>query len=134
MEFSRQEYWSELPFPSPGDLPNPEIKPVSPTSPELAGLFFITVPPEVNIHMSINSYKFILKYVNLEISKNGNNSICSYQCCLKIKHEFIPMSPTLVHYHVDPSDLLPLLMCTFHSEKSGFPPSVFSLLNCLILV
>jgi len=28
MEFSRQEYWSELPFPSPGDLPDPGIKPV----------------------------------------------------------------------------------------------------------
>ena len=27
MGFSRQEYWSELPFPSPGDLPNPGIKP-----------------------------------------------------------------------------------------------------------
>ena len=31
MEFSRQEYWSGLPFPSPGDLPNPGIKPESPT-------------------------------------------------------------------------------------------------------
>ena len=30
MEFSRQEYRSELPFPSPGDLPNPGIKPRSP--------------------------------------------------------------------------------------------------------
>ena len=30
MGFSRQEYWSGLPFPSPGDLPNPGIKPVSP--------------------------------------------------------------------------------------------------------
>ena len=30
MEFSRPEYWSGLPFPSPGDLPNPGIKPVSP--------------------------------------------------------------------------------------------------------
>ena len=30
MEFSRQEYWSGLPFPSPGDLPNPEIEPGSP--------------------------------------------------------------------------------------------------------
>ena len=28
--FSRQEYWSGLPFPSPGDLPNPGIKPGSP--------------------------------------------------------------------------------------------------------
>ena len=30
MEFSRQEYWSELSFPSPGDLPDPGIKPRSP--------------------------------------------------------------------------------------------------------
>ena len=29
MKFSRQEYWNGLPFPSPGDLPNPGIKPVS---------------------------------------------------------------------------------------------------------
>ena len=33
MEFSRQEYWSRLPFPSPGDLPNPGIEPVSLVSP-----------------------------------------------------------------------------------------------------
>ena len=31
MEFSRQEYWSAVPFPSPGDLPDPGIKPGSPT-------------------------------------------------------------------------------------------------------
>ena len=30
MKFSRQEYWSGLPFPSPGNLPNPGIKPKSP--------------------------------------------------------------------------------------------------------
>ena len=30
MGFSRQEYWSELPFPSQGDLPDPGIKPASP--------------------------------------------------------------------------------------------------------
>ena len=30
LEFSRQEYWSGQPFPSPGDLPDPEIKPTSP--------------------------------------------------------------------------------------------------------
>ena len=34
MEFLRPEYWSGLPFPSPGDL-HPESKPVSPTSPAL---------------------------------------------------------------------------------------------------
>ena len=31
MGFSREEYWSEMPFPSPGDFPNPGIKPGSPT-------------------------------------------------------------------------------------------------------
>ena len=40
--FSRQEYWSWLPCPPPGDLPRPEIKPVSLTSPALAGKFFTT--------------------------------------------------------------------------------------------
>ena len=38
--FSRQEYWSGLPFPPPADLPNPGIKRGSPASPELAGKFF----------------------------------------------------------------------------------------------
>ena len=42
MGFPRQEYWSGLPFPSPGDLPDSGIEPVSPA---LAGGFFTTVPP-----------------------------------------------------------------------------------------
>ena len=42
MGFSRQEYWSGLPFPSPGDLPESGIEPVSPA---LAGGFFATEPP-----------------------------------------------------------------------------------------
>ena len=40
--FSRQEYWSGLPFPSPGDLPDPGIKSRSLLSPALAGRFFPT--------------------------------------------------------------------------------------------
>ena len=42
MGSSRQEYWSGLPFPSPGDLPDPEIEPTSLMSPALAGGFFNT--------------------------------------------------------------------------------------------
>ena len=42
MRFSRQEYWSGLPFPSPGNLPNPGIKLVSLASLALAGRFFTT--------------------------------------------------------------------------------------------
>ena len=42
MGFPRQEYWSGLPFPTPGDLPDPEMEP---TSPALAGGFSTTEPP-----------------------------------------------------------------------------------------
>ena len=42
MVLPRQEYWSRLPFPPPGDLPNPGIEC---TSPALAGRFFTTEPP-----------------------------------------------------------------------------------------
>ena len=37
-----REYWSGLPFPTPGDLPDPETEP---TSPALVGVFFTTEPP-----------------------------------------------------------------------------------------
>ena len=42
MGFPDQEYWSGLPFPSPGDLPDPGMEP---TSPALTGGFFTTEPP-----------------------------------------------------------------------------------------
>ena len=45
MKFSKQEYWSGLPFPTPGDLPPPRIEPMSLTAPALAGRFFTTAPP-----------------------------------------------------------------------------------------
>ena len=42
MRFFGQEYWNKLPFPPPGDFPDPGIKPTSPVSPALAGGFFTT--------------------------------------------------------------------------------------------
>ena len=42
MGFSKQEYWSGLPFPPPEDLSDPGIEPVSPAAPALAGRFFTT--------------------------------------------------------------------------------------------
>jgi len=42
MGFPRQEYWSRLPCPSLGELPNPGTEP---SSPALAGGFFVTEPP-----------------------------------------------------------------------------------------
>ena len=45
MGFTRQEYWSGLPFPPSRDIPDPEIEPAPPVSPALAGRFFTTEPP-----------------------------------------------------------------------------------------
>ena len=42
MGFSRQEYWSGLPFPPPGDLPDPGIEPASLMPPVFAGELFTT--------------------------------------------------------------------------------------------
>ena len=50
MGFPRREYWSGLPFPSPWDLPDPGMEPMSPS---LAGIFFTTEPPR----KSKNSYR-----------------------------------------------------------------------------
>ena len=43
--FSKQEYWSGFPCPSPADLPDPGVKPASPVAPALAYRFFTTEPP-----------------------------------------------------------------------------------------
>ena len=50
MEFSRQEYWSGLPFSSPGDLPNPGIKPGSPA---LQADSLLSEPPENQLYLYI---------------------------------------------------------------------------------
>ena len=55
MESPRQEYWSGLPFPPPGDLLNPRIETAPLVSPASAGKFFTTKPPG-KLHGS-NSYK-----------------------------------------------------------------------------
>ena len=67
MGFSRQEYWSGLPFPSPGDLLDPGIEPTSPVSPALAGEFFTTEPPgKLGSFIPLGIYlccSFCLKYL-----------------------------------------------------------------------
>ena len=49
MELSRQEYWSRLPFLTPGELPDPGIEPMSLVSPALEGGFFTTAPREKSL-------------------------------------------------------------------------------------
>ena len=54
--FPGQEYWSGSPFPPPGDLPDPGIKPESPASPTLAGGFFTTAPSGMVIVVQLLSH------------------------------------------------------------------------------
>ena len=63
MEFSRQGYWSGLPFPPPGDLSSPGIEPTFLASPALAGRFFTSVPsgrPSVPIREM--QFKITMRY------------------------------------------------------------------------
>ena len=66
MGFLRQEYWSGLPFPSPGDLPDPEIEP---GSLELAGGFLTTGAPGKSSFLALSK------------GKNGNMDSFSALVC-----------------------------------------------------
>ena len=57
MELPRQEYQSGLPFPSPGDLPDPRFEPTSPT---LAGTFFNAEPPGKTYHLDKCTYALFI--------------------------------------------------------------------------
>ena len=59
MEFSSQELWSGLPFASPGDLPDPGIKPESPVSPALTSRFFATEPSGKPNNTGVGSLSFL---------------------------------------------------------------------------
>ena len=67
IRFSRQEYWSGLPCPPPGDLPNPGIKHMSLMSPALPGRFFTTsatweARTHTHTHMYIHTHGVRKKY------------------------------------------------------------------------
>ena len=75
MGFSRQEYWSGLPFPSP-DLPNPGIEPVSPAS---AGGFLTTRPPGKSPKIIFSSFRVEIGYVKV----SGNFSFWKHPGMIK---------------------------------------------------
>jgi len=74
MGFSRREHWSGLPFPSPGDLPSPTIKPMSPA---VAGRFFTTeLPGKPNyMHTDTHTNEFSIKSHHFSIFRVRKN-IC----------------------------------------------------------
>ena len=69
MEFSRQEYWSRLPFPSPGDLPDPGIEP---RSPALQAEALLSEPPGIDRWVYIYVYIHTHKYMSYPLIFEGD--------------------------------------------------------------
>ena len=76
LEFSRQKYWSSLPFPPSGDLPYPGIEVMSPASPALADGFFTTEPPGKPCLSAIN-----VQYLHQESEHRCHPVVTLMQLC-----------------------------------------------------
>ena len=87
MEFSKQEYWSRLLLPSPGDLPDPGMEPASPASPVLAGGFFTTEPP------GKPSLTFSSKFILLSHAHHEGHSM---HTLLNITEQWLGISETFM--------------------------------------
>ena len=104
----RQEYWSDLPFPSLGDVPNPGIELTSAASPPLAGRFFTPVPlgkpwrlerwPEI---CATKSLSFLISAAagTQGLSLQGCSSMPSYfafQFCVPYPNILIPEGKNMI--------------------------------------
>ena len=82
MGFSRQEYWSGLPFPPPGDLPDQGIEPASPVSPALQADSLPAEPSgklQVFEILTVQCSQYLgFSYWNKKFKKNGVN--CRFTC------------------------------------------------------
>ena len=81
IEFSRQVYWSGLPFPSPGDLPGSGIEPASLVSPVLAGGFFTSEPPGKNLPANIGDTRDAGSEIMNIIQMWNKNILPVWQIC-----------------------------------------------------
>ena len=95
MEFPRHEYWSGLPFPTPGDLPDPRIKHVSPA---LAGGFFTIVRPQSLSRVWLFVTPWTVAHqplVSMELSRQN----IRMGCCSLLQRLFLTqgLNPSLLH-------------------------------------
>ena len=91
MEFSRQEYWSGLPFPSPGDLPNPGIEPRSPP------LQADSLPTEPQGRPNIIHRNNYIKYENIrgKVKRVGEQNNLEATILHSLEKAMAPHSSTL---------------------------------------
>ena len=115
MRFSRQEYWSRLPFPTPGDLPDPRMESTFPAPPALAGRFFTTVPPGKSPQM--------LEVSNIVGSSEHlifwtNKCVCLWKLCIegnssfteKGKQFFLPLTAFVFYNHIHGREMLDIFV------------------------
>ena len=88
MGFFGQEYWSVLPFPSPGNLPNPEIKP---RSPALGGRFFTSEP--LGKSRFFHSVQFICSVTSNSLQLHGLQ-----HASFPVYHQLLELAQTHVHW------------------------------------
>ena len=130
MGFSRQEYWSGLLCPPPGDPPNPGVKPASLMSPALAGGFFTTnftwEVPHIHTHVLKPSLEFLIPYhISHFLSTHSLSCIYSGLHChssFKTHSNHLKVSAVPTHYA---QENFLLNICMTHS----FTPFFFT--KCL---
>ena len=71
-------YWSGLPFPTPGDLPDPGIKAMCPASLALAGRFFTTAPPGKTTVVDFAAFKIYFRSLYLLAQIFGHIIVLSF--------------------------------------------------------
>ena len=80
MGFPRQEYWSGLPYPTPGDLLDPGIELVSLASPALAGGFFTTASPEKPMCVYTHLYIQLIRFaVHQKLTRPCKSTILNFK-------------------------------------------------------
>ena len=125
VEFSRQEYWSGLPFLSPGDLSEPRIKPLLLASPELVGGFFTTPPGKsFNFLGFLISQCIFVHHVGKEIpwkrSEKGMSFSILHQASLfTLTHLFLCLPNIICLWVLDNKPGLVHLYCWIMLNESG---------------
>ena len=147
MGFARQGYWSKLPLPSTGDLPNPWIKPMSPT---LIWRFFITKPPWASLlefHVNSNIYyfhfftlQFYVKFFFSIINGIISECVCVCSCtCVGLREIYIQIIQILIIWiwiiiHTPYALNTFFQLCyfyTFHVFSHALSKVIFIILHCL---
>ena len=113
MEFSRQEYWSGLPFPSPGDLPNIAIELVAFLSPALASRFFTISATWTEFRMKQTEMFHLPNSTYFEVKKQ-HNYITTHIELTMIKSHKLPIRNVAKPYLTNSSFVQPFL-CSLYT-------------------